>query len=102
MTAAQIISLGNGRMQLTGVLNLDSIPGLLSEIDALSYDTPSLTVDLKTVEHADSAGVALLVAWMRNAQRAQRDIRFLNMPTQMLNITRVSGLDGILPLDRDD
>ena len=101
MTEARITQLGNGRMQLAGVLNLDTIAVLLSEIDALSYDTPSLTVDLKTVEHADSAGVALLVAWMRSARRAERDIRFLNMPAQMLNIARVSGLDAFLPLARE-
>jgi phospholipid transport system transporter-binding protein len=101
MMAAQIKQLGDGRMQLDGVLNLDSVPALLSEVDALSYDTPSLTVDLRTVEHADSAGVALLVAWMRSARRAERDIRFLNMPAQMLNIARVSGLDAILPLARE-
>ena len=98
---AQINKLGDGRMQLTGVLNLDSVNALLGEIEALDYDTPSLTVDLKTVERADSAGVALLVAWMRSARRAQRDIRFLNMPAQMLNIARVSGLDSLLPLARE-
>ena len=101
MTVAQIKQLGDGRMQLAGVLNLDSIAALLAEIDTLSYDMPSLTVDLKTVEHADSAGVALLLAWMRSARHAQRDIRFLNMPAQMLNIARVSGLDALLPLARE-
>jgi hypothetical protein len=38
---------------------------------------------------------------MRHARHAEREIRFLNMPTQMLNIARVSGLDEVLPLARD-
>ena len=101
MSEAQIKSLGDGRMQLSGVLDLDSVPELLSAIEALNYDAAAVTVDLRGVERSDSAGVALLVAWMRKARQAQRDIRFLNMPSQMLNIARVSGLDAILPLARD-
>ena len=101
MSEAQIKSLGDGRMQLSGVLDLDSVPELLSAIEALNYDAAAVTVDLRGVERSDSAGVALLIAWMRNARQAQRDIRFLNMPSQMLNIARVSGLDAILPLARD-
>ena len=101
MSEAQIKSLGEGRMQLSGVLDLDSAPELLTAIEALTYDVSAVAVDLRGVERADSAGVAVLVAWMRSARQAQRDIRFLNMPSQMLNIARVSGLDAILPLARD-
>ena len=98
---AEIKALGEGRLQLSGVLDLESAPALLSAIEALDYDTPAVAVDLSGVERSDSAGVALLVAWMRNARAAQRDIRFINMPAQMRNITRVSGLDTILPLARE-
>lgn len=98
---AQITRVDAGRMQLCGVLDLASVPALLQDIDGLDYETSSVIVDLKTVEHADSAGVALLLAWMRHARHAEREIRFLNMPTQMLNIARVSGLDEVLPLARD-
>jgi phospholipid transport system transporter-binding protein len=101
VSETEIKSLGEGRMTLSGVLDLDSVPMLLNKIEALSYDAPAVAVDLREVERADSAGVALLVAWMRQARQAQRDIRFLNMPSQMHNIARVSGLDAILPLARE-
>jgi phospholipid transport system transporter-binding protein len=102
VSEAQLNALGEGRMQLSGVLDLDSVPDLLDKIEALSYeDSNAVAVDLRGVERADSAGVAVLIAWMRQARAAQRDIRFLNMPSQMLNIARVSGLDAILPLARD-
>lgn len=98
---AQITRVDAGRMQLCGVLDLASVPALLQDIEGLDYEASSVIVDLKTVEHADSAGVALLLALMRHARHAEREIRFLNMPTQMLNIARVSGLDEVLPLARD-
>lgn len=101
MSEVRIKSLGEGRMQLSGVLDIDSAGGLLSEIADLTYDASAIAVDLREVERSDSAGVAVLIAWMRSARQAQRDIRFLNMPSQMLNIARVSGLDVILPLARE-
>lgn len=98
---AEIVRTDVGRMQLCGVLNLASVSALLEDVEGLAYDASSVVVDLKAVEHADSAGVALLLAWMRHARRAEREIRFINMPTQMLNIARVSGLDEVLPLARE-
>ena len=56
--------------------------------------------DLAGVERADSAGLALLIEWMRRARRAGRPVRFLNLPPQMLEIARAASLDRVLPLGR--
>ncbi|HEB99345.1 MAG TPA: STAS domain-containing protein, partial [Thiotrichales bacterium] len=50
------------------------------------------------VGRADSAGLALLVEWMREARRQGREIRFLGMPAQMSAIAEVSGLSELLPV----
>ncbi|MGB2009680.1 MAG: STAS domain-containing protein [Cycloclasticus pugetii] len=42
--------------------------------------------------------MALLVEWMAMAQRSGQGICFQEIPEQMLEIARVSGLDGILPI----
>jgi len=51
------------------------------------------------VVRADSAGLALLVEWMRAARRAGRPLRYRAIPPQMLAIARVSSLDQVLPLE---
>ena len=58
-----------------------------------------ITVDLKGVTRADSAGLALLVEWLRESENAGNSIEFVNVPTQLLSIARVCGLEEILSLN---
>jgi phospholipid transport system transporter-binding protein len=58
-----------------------------------------LRVDLAGVTRADSAGLALLVEWLRESEIAGNSIEFVNVPAQLLSIARVCGLDDILALN---
>ena len=53
---------------------------------------------LKGVTRADSAGLALLLEWLRRSERAGCSISFVNVPEQLMSIARICGLEGILPL----
>lgn len=100
MTAATLEKDGAGRFQLLGALSFDSVPALCARASQLFTELDSVQVDLQGVTRSDSAGVALLVEWMRVAREQERAIRFVNIPHQMLAIARVSSLDDILPLSR--
>lgn len=91
-----------GKYVLRGNLSIDSVPQLWDRTTGEFYDAPALTVDLGEVERADSAGLALLIEWTRRARGSGQDIRFTNLPDQMLAIARVSGLDTMLPFHRAD
>jgi phospholipid transport system transporter-binding protein len=54
-------------------------------------------VDLAGVRRIDSAGLALLVEWLRQAQHKGISIHFENIPSQMWAIAAVCGLEEILP-----
>ncbi len=62
------------------------------------FTTPlaRLTFDLAGVQRVDSAGLALLLEWLREAQRRGKEIRFQNIPGQLAAIAKVSGLNDIL------
>lgn len=90
-----------GRLNVVGDLNFQTVPALWADSEAVFRQAPKLEIDLAAVSRADSAGLALLVEWMRQARRAGKPIRFYNIPRQMLAIARVSSLDQILPLARD-
>lgn len=83
-----------------GVLSFESVPALSEQAEALFDGQSRVEIDLNDVQRSDSAGVALLVEWMGQAQRRAVEIRYLNVPAQMLAIARVSSLDQILPLAR--
>ncbi len=88
----------DGRIRLRGRLGFGSVPALWDQLHRHCAGVSAIEVDLGGVESADSAGLALLIACMREAQRAGASVRFLNMPAQLLDIARLSSLDEILPL----
>jgi phospholipid transport system transporter-binding protein len=101
MAEPRIEETGNGSWLLSGDLSFTTVPALRGGLDIKSSDRPGISIDLAGVTRSDSAGLALLIEWLRESERLGKAIAFLNMPAQMQSIARVCGLDGILPADTD-
>ncbi len=99
--AASVREGADGRLEVHGELSFASVPALWRSCRERCAAGSALDIDLSHVRRADSAGLALLVEWLREAQRSGTRLRFFNIPPQMLEMARVSGLDGILPLHGD-
>ncbi|WP_438971287.1 STAS domain-containing protein [Methylophaga sp.] len=85
-------------VRVSGELTLESAKDVLAEMETL-FDSPAkLDIDLTDVTRADSASLALLITWMRQAKKSGKAINFRNLPKQMHAIARASGLDEILPI----
>ncbi len=85
-----------GRYVVNGPLQFDTVSQARKlSVDLMVPETP-LVLDLRGVTRADSAGLALLVEWLREARRRRIDVHFENIPAQLLAIARVSRLDSIL------
>ena len=78
--------------RLAGDLTFATVGELLKEFTR--YMTLPRVVDLDAVTHTDSAGLALLIEWVR--QTKDTPIIFKNVPAQMLNLAVVSGVQAIL------
>lgn len=52
-----------------------------------------ITLDLGMVDNADSAGLALLLEWIKQARSKRVQLRFMNIPGQLVNLAKLSGLD---------
>ncbi|MBV1875674.1 MAG: STAS domain-containing protein [Cycloclasticus sp.] len=87
-----------GIIDVSGTLGFGLVADLLLSSRHFFAGQGDLVFNLAGVEKADSAGLALLVEWMVMAERSGRAICFQEMPKQMLDIARVSGLDEILPI----
>ena len=86
---------------ITGDLTFDSVPDLWQDARALLTSTAlaSQVVDLAAVGRADSAGVALLVAWLGLARQRGHSVQFINPPEQMRVLVQITGLAELLSLD---
>ena len=88
-----------GVFVLKGELNMQTVPQLRQQaLQMLSGLTGKVSIDLSDVTRSDSAGLALLIDWMRLAQAQQLEIQFQHLPQQMLQIARVSELEDLLPI----
>jgi phospholipid transport system transporter-binding protein len=99
MADAQLVENDDGSWLLQGELGFASVPSVLRHAGVNMLGKKQLTIDLRGVTRADSAGLALLVAWLRESEIAGNSIEFVNIPVQLLSIARVCGLDDILSLN---
>jgi phospholipid transport system transporter-binding protein len=88
-------------LRISGELTFSTVTGLLGQSRPLFEQSGErVVVDLGGVERADSAGLAMLIEWMRLASARGCAIEFSHLPAQMLDIAVASDLDDILPLSR--
>ena len=101
MGTARIEARGSGEVIITGEMNFSTVPALWSQSsDVFTAASDTVGIDLSGVERADSAGLALLVAWTRQARRGGRSIRFFNPSDQLLALARASQVCDLLGLER--
>lgn len=96
MSEAMLQPAGGNRYVVSGPLQFDTVTRTRQAGLRLLGDHPSLVLDLGQVTRADSAGVALLIEWMREARLRSKQIHFENIPEQMLAIARAGNVDHLL------
>jgi len=81
---------------IQGALTFDTVPDWFAKGSGWFSGDSELIIDLSGVTRADSAGLALLIEWLRLARSAKRPLRFTNIPDQVLTLTRINGLQDTL------
>jgi phospholipid transport system transporter-binding protein len=84
------------RMLLSGPVTLSNVAGVLEE-GRQHLEEGVRQVDLAGVTEMDSALLALLLAWLRDAKAHRRELAFLNLPESLQTIARLYGVDQLLP-----
>ena len=56
------------------------------------------SIDLSALTTVDSSAVAVLLAWVRAAQAAKRDLTLIGAPANLLSLISLYGFDDILSL----
>lgn len=93
------IRLDGERIKVSGEMTFASVTGLLGQSrEVFAQAGETIEVELGDVVRVDSAGLALLIEWMRRAHAEGKTIRFFSLPEQMQAIAAASDLDSILPI----
>lgn len=87
----------SGRMVLSGAVTLSNVAALLEE-GRRHIDEGVRTVDLGEVNEMDSAALALLLAWLREAKARGHELEFARLPESLRTIARLYGVDELIPI----
>ena len=84
-----------------GAMTFESVAALWRQSVEIFPDEAVFQIDLAQVTHTDSAGLALLVEWLREGLRRGARIEFLNFPAQMLALAGAANLERVLTGQRE-
>ena len=86
----------DGGYTLAGELAFATVPAAWRQSQDWFAGGTALAVDLAAVSHADSAGLALLLEWLRAARRTESRVMFRHVPAQIGAIARLTALEPVL------
>ncbi len=100
MSEASLTLAADGVLSLVGVLDYRSGPALREQGRKLitGCAQASVLLDCEGVSKSSSVGLALVLAFMRDARGAGKQLALRNLPEDMREIAQVSGLGDLLPL----
>ena len=81
---------------LSGVIDQNTVPDIWKQREILNSKQNKIIIDLSTVSHSDSAGIALLTCLQKEATERRQNIQFVNIPDQLQQIIQLSHLEDIL------
>ena len=84
------------RIVVSGPLTLSSVAAALGEGTAAIAQGARI-VDLGEVGELDSSALALLLAWLREAKKRNRELSFTRLPEGLTTIASLYGVAELLP-----
>ncbi len=89
-----IVIKGAGLVAVDGDMTFSGIDKKVSTAFEFLTQSKQITVDLSGVMNADSAGLALLIEWIKFARSKRVQFKIKNVPNQILNLAKLSGLEN--------
>ncbi|MEP6702879.1 MAG: STAS domain-containing protein [Betaproteobacteria bacterium] len=82
---------------LTGPVTISTALNIIDAARVSWPETGDSVVDFAGVTEADSAALALIFKWQRDAARRERKIRCINIPANVAALARLYGVDELIP-----
>jgi phospholipid transport system transporter-binding protein len=93
MTALSLTIKSDEMILLSGDLTFATINKKTVQLIDFKKTPSELVIDFTDINNSDSAGLALIIEWLKMSKEAQKKIRFKNIPQQLLTLAKLSGFD---------
>ena len=88
--------MGKFNQTISGALEMNTVAQWTHALKRQLQAGADITVDLSGVSLADSAALALLLEWQRQALRAQVQLTLVHMPSRLQHLAQLYGVDHLL------
>jgi len=84
------------KLAVEAITNLNAVQVLRTGADAIRGG--DAVIDFSAVTRCDSAAVACVLAWLRTARGAGRELRLVSVPPDLTSLARLYGVESLIPL----
>jgi len=85
-----------GTLRVTGAITFANAARALTQAPQALRGGATLNIDLAALEDADSATLAVLIAWSAQARRRGAALRYQRAPQGLRNLARLCDVDALL------
>lgn len=93
MAKLNLIEQSPGYFTVEGNLTFASIDKQTLQSFKFLKGIETIYIDLAKVGTTDSAGLALMIEWIKQSRMIRAQLRFKNIPEQLLALAKLSGFD---------
>ena len=93
MIRLRIYSVESGIFHVEGDLTFATIDKQVVKSFDFLKSASSITIDLSKVSNTDSAGLALMIEWIKMSRQYNTALTFKNIPEQLQKLAKLSGFD---------
>ena len=98
MTDFKVNASEKGQIKIEGILDFNTVNSVKKQTIGLFNASSEIQFDLSAVSQANSAALALLLEWLKIAQKNQVSLSFSNFPEHLRQLARVYGIEQDLKI----
>ena len=87
-----------GTLRVSGAITFTNAARALSYVPQAPREGSPVAIDLSALENADSATLAVLIAWSATARARGGKLRYVRTPQGLRNLARLCDVEGLLGL----
>ena len=87
-----------GLVKIEGILDFNTVKSLKNQTIGLFKGASEIQFDLSAVSQSNSAALALMLEWLKIAEKNQVSLSFSNFPEHLRQLARVYGIEQDLKI----
>ena len=85
----------NNQFFISGDLNFSNVMSVYNKSLQASQQASELVFDFSELKSSDSAGLALIIEWIKLSKKINKPVRFIHLSQDIMLIAKAAGIDGM-------